>query len=170
MATGSIGLVRRRAGSLRFTVLCEFKYHAILLRPSNPSLNPRYPKQPARLKMGRYERLRRIERLDPKCDHAEIYHLMCGYEFPWDLTRALEVALYRTYCVPSISALLDKTGEFYRHTQRRYDDTALLVAEMSKWGYDSERGRAALRRMNRAHSRFDISNGDYLYVSLDLHL
>ena len=62
--------------------------------------------------MGRYDRLRQIERLDPKRDHVEIYHLMCGYEFPWDMTRALEVALYRTYCVPSISALLDKTGEF----------------------------------------------------------
>ena len=114
--------------------------------------------------MGRYDRLRRIEGLDPKGDHVEIYHLMCGYEFPWDMTRALEVALYRTYCVPSISALLDRTGEFYKRTQKRYDDTALIVAELSKWGYDSERGREALRRMNRAHSRFDISNGDYLYV------
>jgi hypothetical protein len=53
--------------------------------------------------MGRYDRLRRIEGLDPKDDHVEIYHLMCGYEFPWDMTRALEVARYRTYYVPSIS-------------------------------------------------------------------
>lgn len=89
---------------------------------------------------------------------------MCGYEFRWDMTRALEVALYRTYCVPSISALLDRTGEIYRRTQKRYDDTALIVAEISKWGYESERGREAIRRMNRAHSRFDISNADYLYV------
>jgi hypothetical protein len=114
--------------------------------------------------MGRYDRLRQIEKLDPKRDHVEIYHLMFGYEFPWDMTRALELALYRTYCVPSISALLDRTGEFYLRTQKRYDDTALIVAEMAKWGYDSERGREALRRMNRAHHRFDISNDDYLYV------
>jgi hypothetical protein len=114
--------------------------------------------------MGRYDRLRQIEKLDPRRDHVEIYHLMSGYEFPWDMTRALEVALYRTYCVPSISALLDRTGEFYRRTQKRYDDTALIVAEISKWGYDSERGREALRRMNRAHSHFQIANDDYLYV------
>ena len=56
--------------------------------------------------MGRYDRLRQIEKLDPKRDHVEIYHLMFGYEFPWDMTRAPELALYRTYCVPSISALL----------------------------------------------------------------
>lgn len=114
--------------------------------------------------MGRYDRLRRIEKLDPKRDHVEIYHLMSGYEFPWDMTRALELALYKTYCVPSISAVLDRTGEFYKRTQKRYDDTALIVGEISKWGYDSERGREALRRMNHAHSRFDISNDDYLYV------
>lgn len=114
--------------------------------------------------MRRHDRLREIERLDPKRDHVRIYHLISGYEFPWDMTRALEVALYRTYCVPSISALLDKTGEFYKRTQKRYDDTALLVAEISKWDYDSARGREALRRMNRAHGRFEISNGDYLYV------
>ena len=114
--------------------------------------------------MGRYDRLRKIEELDAKADHVEIYHLMCGYEFPWDITRALEVALYRTYCVPSISALLDRTGEFYKRTQKRYDDTALIVAELSKWGYDSQRGREAIGRMNRAHGRFDISNDDFLYV------
>jgi hypothetical protein len=114
--------------------------------------------------MGRCDRLHQIEKLDPKRDHVEIYHLIFGWEFPWDMTRALELALYRTYCVPSISALLDRTGEFYQRTQKRYDDTALIVAEMAKWGYDSERGREALRRMNHAHSRFDISNDDYLYV------
>jgi hypothetical protein len=57
------------------------------------------------------------------------------------MTRALKLALYRTYCVPSITALLDKTGEFYKRTQKRYDDTALIVAEIAKWGYESERGR-----------------------------
>jgi hypothetical protein len=33
-----------------------------------------------------------------------------------------------------------------------------------EWGYDSDRGRRALRRMNRIHGRFAISNEDYLYV------
>ena len=114
--------------------------------------------------MGRYDRLRYIQKLDPERDHQEIYRLTTGYEFPWDTVRALEIALYRTYCVPSISALLDKTGEFRLRTQKRYDDTAIIVAEMAQWGYDSERGREAQRRMNRIHSQFNISNDDYLYV------
>src|SRR5664279_5631639 len=113
--------------------------------------------------MGRHDILRQIEQLDPRHDHARIYHLSTGFEFSWDTTRALELALYRTYCVPSISALLDRTGEFHERPQKRYDDTALIVAEISEWGYDSERGREALRRMNRIHGHFDISNDDFLY-------
>ena len=114
--------------------------------------------------MGRYDRLREIERLDPERDCQRIMHLSFGYEFPWDSTRALEVALYRTYCVPSISALLDRSGEFYRAAQRRYDDTAILVAEMCEWGYEEGRGREALERMNWAHAHFKIANDDFLYV------
>lgn len=114
--------------------------------------------------MGRYDVARRIERLDPVRDCQDISRLLSTYEFPWDNQRALEFALFRTYAVPSISALLDATGEFARRAQKRYDDTAILISEFSEWGYESERGRAALRRMNRIHHRFAISNEDYLYV------
>jgi hypothetical protein len=114
--------------------------------------------------VGRYEILNRIRQLDPLRDHVEIYHLSCGFEFSWDTVRALELALYRTYCVPSISALLARTGEFSARPQRRYDDTALLIAEITEWGYDSERGREAIRRINRIHAQFEIGNDDLLYV------
>jgi hypothetical protein len=108
--------------------------------------------------------LREIESLDPERDCQRIMHLSFGYEFCWDSTRALELALYSTYCVPSISGMLDRTGQFYRHPQRRYDDTAILIAEMCKWGYEDGRGREALDRINWAHRHFKISNDDFLYV------
>ena len=114
--------------------------------------------------MGRYSRLRQILTLDPERDHAQIYHWMVGYEFPWDFVRALELALFRTYCVPSISRLLDATGEFRDRTQKRYDDTSIIVAEWAQHGYDSPRGREALERMNSIHAQFGIANSDYLYV------
>lgn len=114
--------------------------------------------------MGRFDVLREIEALDPERDHHCIVHLSLGYEFPWDAVRALEIALYRTYCSPDISALLDRTGEFYRNTQRRYDDTSILVSEMCEWGYETGRGKEALERMNWAHGHFRISNEDFLYV------
>src|SRR5439155_5944915 len=98
--------------------------------------------------MGRFDILAEIERLDPERDCQRIMHLSFGYEFCWDSTRALEIALYRTYCVPSISALLDRSGELYRHAQRPYDDTAILIAEMCERGYETGRGLAALQRTN----------------------
>lgn len=107
---------------------------------------------------------RQISALDPVQDCREIVFLLTCYEFPWDIERALEFALFRTYAVPSISSLLDKTGEFARRPRKRYDDTELILAEILENGFDSRRGRAALARMNQMHGRFPISNGDFLYV------
>jgi hypothetical protein len=114
--------------------------------------------------MGRWDTAARIAALDPERDHVEIYRLSTGFEFPWDYRRALELALLRTFAVPSIAELLVATGEFARLPQRRYDDTAVLMGELAAHGYDSERGRAALRRVNRAHAHYRIANDDMLYV------
>jgi mpaB/rubber oxygenase-like protein len=105
-----------------------------------------------------------IEALDPERDAQEIVRLVFLQAFPWDGTRALEFALFRTYAVPSIGALLEATGEFTERTQKRYDDTDLLIHTFVAEGYESELGRRAIRRMNQIHSRFQISNADYLYV------
>jgi hypothetical protein len=105
-----------------------------------------------------------IRRLDPERDHQRIVHLCACYEFAFDMVRSLEFALFRTYCVPSISGLLDHTSEFRLRAQKRYDDTDLIVSAMMARGYDSETGCAALRRMNQIHNRFIIANDDFLYV------
>lgn len=114
--------------------------------------------------MAKRSILDQILKLDPKLDHSLIVHLDACYEFPFDFTRADEFALYRSYAVPSIANLLDSTGEFTGRTQRRYDDTKLIISELVENGYDSERGRRAMSQMNHQHGRFDISNSDFLYV------
>jgi hypothetical protein len=98
-----------------------------------------------------------ILRLDPERDHQRIVLLTTAYEFPYDISRALELALFRTFAVPSISDLLDHTGEFRLRPQKRYDDTGIILGELLEHGYDSERGRIALRQMNRIHARFAIT-------------
>jgi hypothetical protein len=108
--------------------------------------------------------LDRIRMLDSQEDHQRIVFLSTCYEFPFDTTRSLEFALFRTFCVPSIAALLDQTGEFHLRAQKRYDDTDIIVSELMEWGYDSDRGKQALRRMNQLHGRFAIANEDFLYV------
>jgi hypothetical protein len=108
--------------------------------------------------------LDQILKLDPQRDHQRIVYLDACYEFPFDFTRADEFALYRTYAVPSIANLLYRTGEFTRRTQRRYDDTKLILSELVEHGYDSDRGQRAMRQMNHHHGRFEIANSDFLYV------
>lgn len=106
----------------------------------------------------------RLAMLNPEQDYQEIAYLLQCYEFPWDYERALEFALFRTYAVPSISGLLYKTGEFISRPQKRYDDTELILYEITENGFDSEQGQAALKRMNQMHGRFAIANDDFLYV------
>jgi dephospho-CoA kinase len=95
---------------------------------------------------------------------ASTCHRLAGELFPWDITRALELALLKTFCVPSIAGLLDRTGEFERRPRKRYDDTGLMVAELLRHGPDSPQGAAVITRMNRIHGHYAIHNDDYLYV------
>lgn len=60
--------------------------------------------------------------------------------------------------------LLDRTQEFERAGQKRYDDTVLIGYEMAADGFDSERGRAAARHLNRIHGKYRIPNDDFRYV------
>jgi ER-bound oxygenase mpaB/B'/Rubber oxygenase, catalytic domain len=114
--------------------------------------------------VGESPYLREIHGLDPVSDHSRIVYLDTCFEFPWDTTRSLELALFRTFAVPSIAELLDRTGEFGRAAQKRYDDTDLILSTIVEAGYNSDAGTRAIRRMNRIHGRFDISNDDFLYV------
>ena len=105
-----------------------------------------------------------IAQLDPPVDYERIVYLLSTFEFAWDIEKNLEFALFRTYGVPSISGLLSKTGAFRKDTQKRYDDTELLLAEIAESGQDSVRGQVAMTRINDMHGRYRISNDDMLYV------
>ena len=89
---------------------------------------------------------------------------LAGRLFPWDINRALELALLKTFCLPSISALLSRTGEFEQRPRKRYDDTGLMVAELLRLGPDSPGGRAVIQRLNRIHGAYSISPDDHAYV------
>jgi hypothetical protein len=108
--------------------------------------------------------LEEIRGLDPVKDHQRIAFLTSLHEFPWDTTRSLELALFRAFAVAKGTGLLAGTGEFTERTQKRYDDTVLLLAEILEHGYDSPRGKAALRRINQMHGRYSIPNDEFLYV------
>ncbi|MBE2257734.1 MAG: DUF2236 domain-containing protein [Candidatus Accumulibacter sp.] len=101
---------------------------------------------------------------DPRRDCQTIARHLATVAFPWDTTRALELALFRTFAAARIAGLLHASGEFERRPQKRYDDTDLLVSEIIEHGCDSPRGSRAIARINALHGRFRIANDDFLYV------
>lgn len=116
--------------------------------------------------MRRSRRAEQIARLDPVADRTEIIRALLQYEFPWDMIRSLELALFRTFAVPSIGRLLDRTGEFTEHAQKRYDDTMMVLYHA--WlgrpdGTAAERA-AGVEHLNHIHGHYRISNDDYRYT------
>ncbi|MBF4162348.1 oxygenase MpaB family protein [Nocardioides acrostichi] len=103
-------------------------------------------------------------RLDPEVDFVEIYRNLSAHEFPWDIQQALGFALFRTYAVPGIGDLLDRTGQFTGAVQKRYDDTALLLEPPTLHGFDHPEARTAIRRINRMHRAYDIPDHEFRYV------
>lgn len=105
-----------------------------------------------------------ITTLDPHDDYEAITRIGAAHEFPWDLQQALSLALFRTYAVPSIGNLLHRTQAFEDDTQKRHDDTVLILDAVATHGPESSEGRTAIRRMNQMHGGYDISNDDMRYV------
>jgi hypothetical protein len=112
----------------------------------------------------RRSRAHELVRFDPETDYERIYGISSDEEFGWETRRALELAMLCGFGVPRISGLMARTREFADHGQKRYDDTVLILREAGKEGLESERGRAALRRLNRIHHTYEIANADYLYT------
>jgi hypothetical protein len=82
------------------------------------------------------------------------------------MMRSLELALFRTFAVPTIGQLLDRTREFADHPQRRYDDTLLLLGHI--WvghpdGTEAERVLGS-KQLNHIHGHYRISNDDFRYT------
>src|SRR3954451_2404312 len=148
---------RATCGVRAFVVITGAKDSAVTAIPSGGSRDQTRPMLP------RTHWQRHIATLDPDRDYEEIYRLMIGHEFPWDMTQALSFALFRTYAVPSIGRLLDETGELEHRTQKRYDDTALLLDEPALHGLRSDRGRRAIRRINLMHGAYPISADEMRY-------
>lgn len=107
---------------------------------------------------------REIARLDARTDCQRIVYLLSTYEYSWDFSRALELALFYTYGSESISRLLDKTGEFREHGQKRYDDTRLLIAHIIQDGWERGEGARAIARMNKTHGHYRISQDDFIFT------
>ncbi|SJK96968.1 uncharacterized protein ARMOST_00217 [Armillaria ostoyae] len=115
-------------------------------------------------------------------DAQEIIGLSMMYDMPALMNYALAFALFKTYAIPSISKLLSDTQELSHPDKisKRYADTEICIStfmfcpisgkpmtnvpEDERRHGEDPRANIAIARVNWLHSRYKISNGDYLYT------
>ncbi|KAK5956245.1 hypothetical protein OHC33_002820 [Knufia fluminis] len=100
----------------------------------------------------------------------EIQTEIAEAEFPALFEKGLQLALFRTYGIPSISKLLFQTAQLSRseNVAKRYADTAVIITEIYADKPSSEKGIEAFSRLNYLHGHYlkqgRISNDDMLYT------
>lgn len=129
----------------------------------------------------KYEAKWKAGKLTP-AEAQRVMHVSSVYDMPLLLNKALAFALFKTYGIPTISGLLAATRELgsAEKVARRYADTEILIAT---WvgcpinGFhnttadpdpntpaEDPRASIAIARTNFLHSKYKISNDDYLYT------
>ncbi|SNS35497.1 hypothetical protein SAMN06264365_11483 [Actinoplanes regularis] len=114
---------------------------------------------------NRFANLTRVQALDPDRDYHDIYQQMVRVEFPFDLKLGLNLGFNRSFSTPAVARVLAGTGELTERTQKRRDDTGILMYELVINGLDHPRSRAAIRRINQIHRPYrGLPAEEYLYV------
>ncbi|WP_082859746.1 oxygenase MpaB family protein [Alloactinosynnema sp. L-07] len=114
--------------------------------------------------MDRRHYVKLIETLDPDVDYEKIIRYTALHDFTFDTALSLQMAFYRTYAIPGIAAVLGGSGEIAARPIKRGEDTGLMVFEIIEHGFDHPRSQRVLNAMNAMHSRWDITNDQFLYV------
>ncbi|CAM4011335.1 oxygenase MpaB family protein [Kibdelosporangium persicum] len=123
----------------------------------------------------RYSRLREIESMDVAESCSRIWLLDMAYEFPWEWQIAGSIAFYASFAPARLAELLVRTGELTGNTEKRLEDTSILMWETFRHGVRGKEGKAAVRQLNRIHRnavrhisdehrQWRITNEDYLFV------
>ncbi|KIK56554.1 hypothetical protein GYMLUDRAFT_263633 [Collybiopsis luxurians FD-317 M1] len=116
----------------------------------------------------------------------EIIHTLCLYEMPMFMNFTIPFALFKAYAIPTISKILCDTKELksIEGRSKRNADTEILIStwlfcpisgksqdssfvessDTNREEIDDPRAMIALSRVNWLHSKYPITNDDYLYV------
>jgi len=104
--------------------------------------------------------------LDPVRDSDRIYyHLLCTFRAESRLVETLAINRVATW--ESLALFLRSTGEAEHSPLPRFFDTYALFANFFEWGEHSQRGSAAVRRINQIHGRYHLPADGMKYVLLN---
>ncbi|KAF7361341.1 hypothetical protein MSAN_01166800 [Mycena sanguinolenta] len=120
----------------------------------------------------------RAKSLTPE-EAQDVIQLSYNWDMPFLSEYSLAFALFKTYGIPSISQLLLSTKQLASQAlvAKRYADTEILIGHWLACPLagrsvdahpgapaDDPRASIALARVNWLHSKYKISNEDYLYT------
>ncbi|XXG99320.1 hypothetical protein Hte_005657 [Hypoxylon texense] len=99
-----------------------------------------------------------------------VYRSLINSEFPFFFVKGIQLALFRTYAIPTISSLLNKTTLLSSKSSiaRRYSETWALFNEFALADWGSERWIQAMGRTRAIHAAYrksgKVLNEDMLYT------
>ncbi len=96
----------------------------------------------------------------------QIYHHLCCYEFPFECFYGINLAFYRTFVSPTISTVYRQTNTIAGETEKRVNDTDIIMHAWVDYGVDSDEGQASMKHLNSIHGLFShrTRNEDFVYV------
>jgi hypothetical protein len=96
----------------------------------------------------------------------QIYHHLCCFEFPFECFYGINLAFYRTFVSPTISTVYRQTNTIAGSTEKRVDDTDIIMHAWIDYGIDSDEGQASIKHLNNIHGVFShrTRNEDFVYV------
>lgn len=117
---------------------------------------------------------RELARLDPVRDDERITYLLgqVRYGDPLFSLTLYTSSFAKQMAVPEIANVVHRGGRSPSMTdpRKRNDDTLLFFGEFMGNGYSSERGQAAIERLNEIHAGFPIANDLNVYTLGSLFL
>lgn len=105
--------------------------------------------------------------MTPQTAHTILLPLFT-HEFPFSYALSTQIALLKSYAIPSGTSLLTSTRRLTtpRAVGKRSEDTAIFISELLASNIDSERGLKALSKMNWIHRQYGtrIRNEDMIHT------
>lgn len=105
--------------------------------------------------------------MTPQTAHTILLPLFT-HEFPFSYALSTQIALLKSYAIPSGTSLLTSTRRLTtpRAVGKRSEDTAIFISELLASNIDSERGLKALSKMNWIHRQYGtrIRNDDMIHT------
>lgn len=113
------------------------------------------------------ERTRRLSALKQLAEHeqwGQLYQQHVFYEFPHELQTGFQLAFLRSFADPDMAKILQTSGSLTADPMLRAYRTRTFIEEIIHGAITDERAAAFVRRMNRIHGAFPITQEQLTYI------